>query len=149
MSLEQKITDDWKTAMKAGDAKLKTILAFVRSELKNKAIESGNREAGLDDSTVMAQLKKLVKQRQETIALIASNTEAVAEVKSEIEVLERYLPKQMAEEDVRAEVQKILSGLGQLSTKDLGKAMSACMAQLKDKADGKLIQTIVKASLQG
>jgi hypothetical protein len=104
---------------------------------------------GLNDDTEMKALLKMVKQRKETADLyITQNRKDLADVElAQAAVIEAYLPKQMNEDDVKAEVAKIIASVGATSPADMGKVMGVASKQLSGKADGKLISTIVKELL--
>ncbi len=145
MALEEKINADIKSAMLAKDAaKLEALRAVKSAILLLKTSPEG-----LNDDTEMKALLKMVKQRKETAELyVSQNRKDLADVElSQAAVIEAYLPKQMSEADVKAEVANIISSLGATSPADMGKVMGVASKQLAGKADGKLISTIVKELL--
>lgn len=145
MALEEKINADIKSAMLAKEAsKLEALRAIKSAILLLKTSPEG-----LNDDTEMKALLKMVKQRKETAELyITQNRKDLADVElTQAAVIEAYLPQQMSEEDVKAEVAKIISSVGATSPADMGKVMGAASKQLAGKADGKLISTIVKELL--
>lgn len=145
MALEEKINADIKSAMLAKEASKLDALRAIKSAillLKTSA-------EGLNDDTEMKALLKMVKQRKETADLyVTQNRKDLADVElAQAAVIEAYLPQQMNEEDVKAEVAKIIISVGATSPADMGKVMGAASKQLAGKADGKLISTIVKELL--
>lgn len=145
MALEEKINADIKSAMLAKEAsKLEALRAIKSAILLLKTSPEG-----LNDDTEMKALLKMVKQRKETADLyITQNRKDLADVElAQAAVIEAYLPKQMSEDDVKAEVAKIITSVGASSPADMGKVMGAASKQLAGKADGKLISTIVKELL--
>ena len=145
MALEEKINADIKSAMLAKDAaKLEALRAVKSAILLLKTSPEG-----LNDDTEMKALLKMVKQRKETAELyVSQNRKDLADVElSQAAVIEAYLPKQMSEADVKAEVANIISSLGATSPADMGKVMGVASKQLAGKADVKLISTIVKELL--
>ena len=145
MALEETINADIKSAMLAKDAaKLEALRAVKSAILLLKTSPEG-----LNDDTEMKALLKMVKQRKETADLyITQNRKDLADVElSQAAVIEAYLPQQMSEDDVKAEVAKIISSVGATSPADMGKVMGVASKQLAGKADGKLISTIVKELL--
>jgi uncharacterized protein YqeY len=145
MALEEKINADIKSAMLAKEAsKLEALRAIKSAILLLKTSPEG-----LNDDTEMKALLKMVKQRKETADLyITQNRKDLADVEiAQAAVIEAYLPKQMSEEDVKAEVAKIIASVGATSPADMGKVMGIASKQLAGKADGKLISTIVKELL--
>ncbi len=145
MALEEKINADIKSAMLAKEAsKLEALRAIKSAILLLKTSPEG-----LNDDTEMKALLKMVKQRKETAELyVTQNRKDLADVETaQAAVIEAYLPQQMSEEDVKAEVAKIITAVGATSPADMGKVMGAASKQLAGKADGKLISTIVKELL--
>ena len=145
MALEEKINADIKSAMLAKEAsKLEALRAIKSAILLLKTSPEG-----LNDDTEMKALLKMVKQRKETADLyVTQNRKDLADVElAQAAVIEAYLPKQMSEEDVKAEVAKIITAVGATSPADMGNVMGAASKQLAGKADGKLISSIVKELL--
>ena len=145
MALEEKINADIKSAMLAREAsKLEALRAIKAAILLLKTSPEG-----LNDETEVKALQKMVKQRKETADLyVSQNRSDLAEVElAQAAVIEVYLPKQMTEEEIKAEVAKIISAVGASSPADMGKVMGAASKQLAGKADGKLISTFVKELL--
>lgn len=145
MALEEKINADIKSAMLAKEAsKLEALRAIKSAILLLKTSPEG-----LNDDTEMKALLKMVKQRKETADLYnTQNRKDLADVElAQAAVIEAYLPKQMSEEEIKAEVAKIISSVGASSPADMGKVMGVASKQLAGKADGKLISTIVKELL--
>jgi uncharacterized protein len=146
MALEEKINADIKTAMLAKDAaKLEALRAVKSAILLLKTSPEG-----YTDETEMKALQKMVKQRKETADIYKTQNRAdLAEVElSQASVIESYLPKQMSEEEIRAEVAKVIASTGASSPADMGKVMGAATKQLAGKADGKVISAIVKDLLK-
>lgn len=152
MSLQEDINTAWKEALKARDPK-KDVLTLVRNELKNKAISErsgGSQSTTLSDESAVAVLRKMAKQRKESIATFESGgrDDLVAKEKAELLVIEAYLPSMMSEEAVAKIVEATKDRVGASSMRDMGKLMGALMGELKGKADGSVIQRLVKESLQ-
>ena len=147
MSLETTINEDLKTAMKAKDqAGLRGIRAIKSAILLFNT--SGSGEA-LNTEKEIALLQKLVKQRQDSLDIFTKQGRedlAVVE-REEIEVIMRYLPKQLTEDELKTEIQAIMTRLGATSMKDMGKVMAEASAAFAGKADGKTISMVVKAML--
>ena len=145
MALEEKINADIKSAMLAKEAsKLEALRAVKAAILLLKTSPEG-----LNDDTEIKALQKMVKQRKETADLyITQNRQDLADVElAQANVIEAYLPKQMSEGEIRAEVASIITSVGATSPADMGKVMGAASKQLAGKADGKLISGIVKELL--
>lgn len=148
MSIKEQLMADMKEAMKAkDDGKLAlNVIRMARAHIKQAEIDSGH--ADFDDDQVLAILRKEMKQRKETLAEIENSgrDDLVAETKAEMSVLEKYLPPEMSEDDIRAVVEDVIQSLG-AEQKNIGSAMKAVMAKLKGQADGKVINQIVRELL--
>jgi uncharacterized protein YqeY len=145
MALEEKINADIKSAMLAKEAaKLESLRAIKSAILLLKTSPEG-----LNDDTELKALQKMVKQRKETADLyITQNRKDLADVElTQAAVIEAYLPKQMTEDEIKAEVAKIISSVGASSPADMGKVMGVASKQLAGKADGKIISGVVKELL--
>ncbi len=145
MNLEEKISADIKTAMLAKDSKKLEALRAMKSVV---LLLKTSPEGLTDDSAVKA-LHKEVKKRKETAVIYQTqNRKDLEEVELfQAGVIESYLPKQMDETELRAEINKIIASVGASSPADMGKVMGVASKQLGGKADGKAISTIVKELL--
>ncbi len=114
------------------------------------AAEKVNEAALLDDTGILVVIQKLVKQRQDSIddASKAGRQDIVEAETAELGVLTSYLPKQLSREEIAAEARAIIADTGAASAKDIGKVMGPLTAKLKGKADGKLINEVVRELLQ-
>lgn len=148
MSIKEQLMADMKAAMKAkeeGKLALNTI-RMARAHIRQAEIDNGH--ADFNDDQVLAVLRKEVKQRKETLAEIegSGREDLVKQTKAEIDVLEKYLPAEMTPEAVEAAVKEIVDAMDP-GQKNMGSVMKAVMAKLKGKADGKLINQIVRKLL--
>lgn len=147
--LEEKIFADYKQAMKNRDSLRSSVLSFLRSSLKNLAIDK--RKDILSDEEVISVIKKQIKQREDSIEQFkrgGRNDLSEKETK-EKEILESYLPEQLGEEKIRAIVDEAVISLGgAVSMADMGKVMKEVMAKVGASADGKIVSSIVKDRLQ-
>lgn len=145
MALEEKIMADMKTAMLAKDQKKLEAIRAIKSVI---LLLKTSPEGYTDESEVKA-LQKEVKKRKETAEIYTQqNRPELAEVESyQASIIESYLPKQMSEEEVKAELAKIISSVGASSPADMGKVMGVATKALAGKADGKMISTLVKELL--
>lgn len=148
MTLEQRITADMKTAMKAKDkVSLRGIRAIKAAIILKKTDGSGTEELSAEDEIKLVQ--KLVKQRQDSLSIFVEQGRedlAVTE-REEIEVLQKYLPEQMDSAALEAVIKDIIAKTGAASMKDMGKVMGMASKQLAGKADGKSISAVVKQLL--
>jgi uncharacterized protein len=145
MSLETTINDQLKQAMLAKDEKsLRSLRAIKAAILLAKTSEGANGEIKPEEEIKM--LQKLVKQRKDSLDIFRTqNREDLAKKEEEeIEVIEKFLPRQLSAEELGAIIGKIISETGASSPADLGKVMGIATKQLAGKADGKAISAIVK-----
>ena len=148
MNLNERLTEDMKAAMKAGPAgkvRLETI-RFLRAAGKNAEIE---KHAPLSDDEILGIITKQVKQLRETLADFqrSNRQDLVERAETEIAILSEYLPKQLSEDEVRDLARTVISQVGAQGAKDMGKVMGPLMAQVRGRADGKMVQQIVKELL--
>lgn len=147
MSLEQKIMQDLKAAMKAKDqASLRGIRA-IKSAIQLAKTDGSGRE--IDDAAEIKLLQKLVKQRQDSLGIYEQQgREDLATVeREEIEVIQRYLPEQMSDEVLEQKLRAIIERVGAESMRDMGKVMGIASKEFAGQADGKTISAKVKALL--
>lgn len=148
MSLEQKVMADLKTAMLAKDeTSLRSLRAIKSAIILAKTAEGFSGE--IKDEEEIKLLQKLVKQRKDSLEIYEKqNRNDLAEKeKGEIEVIEKFLPKQLSDSELKDILAKIIAETGASSPADMGKVMGAANKQLAGKADGKTIAVIVKELL--
>ncbi|MDB4173933.1 GatB/YqeY domain-containing protein [Bacteroidia bacterium] len=147
MSLNQQITDQMKTAMKAKDqATLRGLRAIKAALLLLQTQEGG---ADVTEADEMSALVKMAKQRKDSITIYEEQGRedlAVIE-REELTVIERFLPAQMSEDEIKVEVEAIITQTGSSSMKDMGKVMGMANGKMKGRADGKVIADMVKKLL--
>lgn len=149
MSKLEQIAEDLKSAMRAKDEISLAVLRMLMASIKNKKIELKKQEE-LNDEEIIGVLSTEVKKRKDSIeAYQAGNRQDLVERETaEIRIIEKYLPAQMDEASVRAIIKEIISATGASSPAEFGKVMGAAMNKLKGRADGSLVQQLVKAELQ-
>ncbi len=147
MSLESQISKDITIAMKAGDKLRTETLRMLRAQFIELNKRGLNREISPEEELQL--LTTAAKKRKEAIEEFtkAGRTEMAEKEKNELLIIQEYLPKQLEKEEVIAVVKKIIVDTGAGSQKDFGKVMPLVMKELKGKADGKIIQEIVKELL--
>jgi len=148
MSLEQKIMADLKTAMLAKDEKsLRSLRAIKAAILLAKTSEGAGGELKEDDEIKL--LQKLVKQRKDSLEIYEQQkrTDLAQKEQEEIEIIEKFLPKQLSIEELQLEIKKIIAETGATSPADIGKVMGAATKRLSGKADGKTISAAVRELL--
>lgn len=145
--LEQKISSDYIQAMKERNTLKSSVLSFLRAQIKNVRIDSKAEQ--LSDADVIAVIKKQIKQRQESIVQFESGGRAdlVQKERSEMEILQSYLPQQASLEETEAAVRQMIAETGASSMKDMGNVMKAVVAKLEGRADNKLISDLVRKCL--
>lgn len=148
MSLEQKVMDDLKTAMLAKDEKSLRSLRAIKAALINLKTSEGYAGEIKEDDEIKL-LQKLVKQRKESLEIYErqNRNDLAQKEKEEIEVIEKFLPKQMSKQELKEAIASIIQQAGATSQADMGKVMGAANKQLAGKADGKTIAAIVKEIL--
>ena len=148
MSLEEKVMADLKTAMLAKDEKSLRSLRAIKAAIINLKTSEGFSGVVKDDDEIKL-LQKLVKQRKESLEIYEKqNRNDLAEKeKEEIGVIEKFLPRQISEEELKGVIASIIKETGATSQADMGKVMGLANKQLGGKADGKTIAAIVKEIL--
>lgn len=149
MSIREQLLSDIKDAMKAKQMEKLTTLRTINAAIKNEEIN--NRPKELTNEDVMAVLKKLAKQRKDSIDQFqqAKRQDLVDKEVVELEIIQGYLPDLLGEEKVREIVKQAIADSGASSMKDMGGVMKAVMAATKGAADNKLVSEIVKSLLNG
>lgn len=145
MNLEEKVMIDLKTAMLAKDEKsLRSLRAIKAAIINTKTAEGFSGEVKEEDEIKL--LQKLVKQRKDSLEIFEKqNREDLAsKEREEIEVIEKFLPKQMSEDELKSIIAKIVERSGASSSADMGKVIGMANKELAGKADGKTIASIVK-----
>ena len=148
MSLEQKVMEELKTAMKAkDDAALRSLRAIKAAIILEKTSEGGSDI--LSEATETKMLQKLAKQRRDSLAIFEKQNREDLAVKEreELAIIEKFLPAQMSADDLKIELQAIIDQVGAKSPADMGKVMGVASKALAGKADGKAISDAVKQVL--
>lgn len=148
--LEQKLTDDMKDAMRAGDqARLDTIRMLRAELLKLKKDGSGRTE--IPDDEVIKVLNSYAKKVKESVEQFGSGgrPEMAAQAAAELKIVEAYLPQQLSEDELAALVKDAVAASGATGAKELGKAMKEATARAAGRADGKRLSEAVRKALGG
>ena len=143
MALKERITEDMKSAMRAGDKERLGTIRLALAAIKQREVDE---RITLDDGQVLAVLDKMIKQRREAIAQFQSGGRAdlVAKEAAEITVLQGYLPAQMSEAEIDTLIAEAIAATGAASVKDMGKVM----AVVKPKAQGRADMGAVSARIR-
>jgi uncharacterized protein YqeY len=148
MSLEQKVMGEMKEAMKSKNEAVLRALRAIKAEIIKAKTEPG---AGgeIDEATEQKFLQKMMKQRKDSLEIFEQQGRADLAIKEkeEMEVIEKFLPKQMTEEEIVAALRLIIAETGATGASDMGKVMGVASKQMAGKADGRLISQLVKSLL--
>ncbi|HPQ94858.1 MAG: GatB/YqeY domain-containing protein [Thiothrix sp.] len=148
MPLKQQITEDMKTAMRAGDKARLAVIRLMLAAIKQQEIDQ---RIELDDTAVLAALDRMIKQRRESIRQYeaAARAELVAQEQFEIEVVQNYMPAPLSTDEVDALIAAALTESGAASVRDMGKVMAILKPQVQGRADVGQLSAQVKARLGG
>lgn len=149
MTIKQRLDQDLKAALLSHDKELTTTLRGLKSSILNEEIASGKREQGLDDEAIVTLFQKEVKKRVESAELYkqgGSQDRAEAEL-TEKTIIEKYLPEQMSEDELKTIVEQTISEVGATDIKQMGQVIGAVRSKTKGQADGALIAKLVKEKL--
>ncbi|MEP6570363.1 MAG: GatB/YqeY domain-containing protein [Acidobacteriota bacterium] len=149
MSLKQQVISDLTASMKAQDAPRTSTLRMVKAAVMNREIEKGGE---MDDEEMMKLLRSLVKQRRDSVEQYekGGRQDLADKEKTEIEVIEAYLPQAASHAEIEIAVVAAIAETGASSVKEMGKVMKAVQTALACKnADGRTVSEIVKAKLGG
>lgn len=146
MSLKGQITEDMKAAMKAGDKDRLKVVRLILAAIKQIEVDE---RVELDDAAVLAVLAKMVKQRRDSIEQFEKGKrEDLAKIeRDEIAVIEKYLPKQLAADELAAMVDEVIRATGAQSIRDMGKVMGQIKAKAAGRADMGAVSATVKERL--
>jgi uncharacterized protein len=148
MPLKDRITEDMKTAMRAGEKERLATIRLILSAVKQREVDE---RITLDDSQVLAAIEKMIKQRKEAITQFEAGGRAdlVAKETAEIGILQGYLPAQMSDAEIDALIGEAIASTGAASIKDMGKVMGAVKAKAQGRADMGAVSARIKQKLSG
>ncbi|APR37888.1 GatB/YqeY domain-containing protein [Paraburkholderia sp. SOS3] len=146
MSLKVRINDDMKAAMRAREAERLGTIRLLLAAIKQREVDD---RIELDDAGVTAVIDKMIKQRKDSISQFetAGRTDLVAKEKGELDVLAAYMPAQMSDDEIAAEVQAAVAQTGAAGPQDMGKVMGVLKPKLAGRADMTAVSAKVKAAL--
>jgi uncharacterized protein len=150
MSLKKQVDEEIKAAMKAKDkTRLETVRSIKKAILEKEVSVRPSGQTELTEAQELELLAQLVKQRRDAVEQYQQvNRPDLAEQEAkELAILEEYLPKQLSDEELAAEIDRIITQVGATSAKDMGKVMGPVMQEFKGRVDGKKVQEVVKARL--
>lgn len=148
MTIEQRINEDLKTALKAGEKETVAAYRTIMAQIKDERIRLRVKRE-MTEEDVVGVLVNAAKKRKESIDIYRKNNrdDLADKEEAELTLLQKYLPKQISQEELKEIISRIIEQTDATSIKDLGKVMGAAMKELKGKADGQLIQSIVREQL--
>ena len=146
MSLKEKLQEDLKSSMKNKDTIRKAVVTRIRAAIKQYEVDN---RVELADDAIIDIISKQLKQRKDSLAEFekANRDDLIEETKSEIQVLEGYLPQQLSEEELEKIVIETIAEVGATSMKDMGKIMATIKPKTAGRADGRKINELVKKNL--
>ena len=151
MGLRGQLMDDLKDALRQKDRRRKTTIRSVLAAIKKAETEldASGKRVRLDDNDILAIIAKEAKIRKESIIEFqrGGRDDLVAEARAELAILEEYLPQQMGREEIEAEARRVIEATGASGPRDMGKVMKPLMADLRGRADGRLVNEIVRELL--
>ena len=148
MTLKERITDDMKTAMRAGEKDRLGLIRMLQAAIKQREVDE---RIQLDDAQTLSVIEKMIKQRKESIAQFQSGgrEDLVAKENAEIVVLQGYLPAQLSEGELDAIIREAIASTGAASVKDMGKVMAIVKQKAAGRADMGAVGARIKAALGG
>jgi uncharacterized protein YqeY len=146
MSLKEKISDDMKAAMRAKESEKLATIRLINAAIKQREVDE---RIELNDEQVLSAIEKMIKQRKDSITQFeAGGRQDLADKeKAELEVLAAYMPAQLSEAEVQAEVQAAVAQTGAAGPQDMGKVMGVLKGKLAGRADMTAVSGMVKAAL--
>lgn len=146
MTLKETFMEEMKNAMREKDTMKKNVVTMVRAAIKQYEVDN---RVELDDEGVTEIIAKEVKKRRDSLPEYekSGRDDLIAMLNEEINYLAKYLPEQMSEDEIREVVKSVIAETGAAGMKDMGKVMGAVIAKTKGRADGKVINGIVKECL--
>jgi uncharacterized protein YqeY len=163
MSLKEKINQDYKEAFKAKETQKVSVLRMLNSAIKNKEVEKRmklvktvteetelEKQSQLNDEEVLAVISSEAKRHKDSIEQFkgGGRPELAVQEEEELQILAAYLPEQMSEDEIRKEVVASIKESGATTAQEIGKIMKVLMPRVKGKADGNLVNKIVKEELE-
>ncbi|MEA3090892.1 MAG: uncharacterized protein QOJ04_2234 [Caballeronia sp.] len=146
MSLKDQITDDMKSAMRARETERLGTIRLLLAAIKQREVDE---RVTLDDAAITAVIDKMIKQRKDSISQFqtAGRDDLVAKEQAELVVLAAYMPEQLSDEAINAEIQAAVAATGAAGPQDMGKVMAVLKPKLAGRADMTAVSGLVKAAL--
>ncbi len=149
ISIEQAVLDGMKAAMKSKDTHALTALRALKTAIQNARIAKGSVSSTLDETELVALVRKLIKQGEDSIAMYekAGRAELVEKEQKEIAVLAALLPADLSEQEVATMLEEVIAELGASSKKDMGRVMKEMQARTAGRVAGKMLSQLVSSRL--
>jgi uncharacterized protein YqeY len=151
MGIREQLNADLREALRERDdvrkRTIRSVIAAIKKEETN--LDASGKRVTLDEEDILVVIAKQAKQRRESISEYgrAGRDDLVAEEQAELGILEVYLPQQMSRDEIEVEVRKVIDEVGATGPQDMGKVMKPLMSRLKGRADGTVINQIVRGIL--
>ena len=148
MNLRQQITEDMKSAMRAGDARRRDAIRLLQAALKQREVDE---RIELDDAAVITVIEKMLKQRRDSIAQYESaHRQDLADAeKFEVSILQGYMPAALSDAEIDAAIAEAVSAIGAKGPQDMGRVMTALKPRLSGRADMGKVSALVRSRLVG
>lgn len=148
MGLKDRLQQDLKEALRNRDERRKAVIRMALAAIQLAEADHGGE---LDEPSLVAVLQKEVKRRQETIEELRGTprTDRLADEEAELAILESYLPKMLSREEIAAEARAVIAQVGATGPRDMGAVMQVLMPRMKGRADGRLVNEVVRELLTG
>jgi len=148
LGLKERLQEDLKEALRARDERRKAVIRMCLSAIQLAEVAHGGE---LDEPSLIAVLQKEARRRQETIEELrgADRPDRLAEEEAELAILESYLPRMLTREEIAEEAREVIAQVGASGPKDMGAVMRALMPRMKGRADGRLVNEVVRELLSG
>ena len=150
MSLKQQLQEDLKEALRARDGRRKAVIRMALAEIVNAEFELEHNDE-LDDADVIVVLQKQARQRRDAISELrqANRPDLLAEEEAQLLILEGYLPRLLSREEVAEEARQVIAEVGAAGMGQMGPVMRQLMPKLKGRADGRVVNAVVRELLSG
>lgn len=150
MSLKQQLQEDLKEALRARDERRKAVIRMALAEIVNAEVELEHNDE-LDDADAIAVLQKQARQRRDAISELrqANRPDLLAEEEAQLVILEGYLPRLLSREEVAEEARQVIAEVGAAGMGQMGPVMRQLMSKLKGRADGRVVNAVVRELLSG
>ncbi|MBI4837612.1 MAG: GatB/YqeY domain-containing protein [Nitrospirae bacterium] len=147
MPLSEKLSEDLKAALKAGDKDTVSVIRMVRALIKNREID---KKASLSDEEIYTILNSMIRQRKDSIEQFSKGgrEDLVRQETKELAIVQSYLPPQISEDELKVMVSGAIAEAGAAGIKDMGKVMKLITPKVKGQVDGRLLSDFVKQALE-